>query len=55
MTKLYEKNHHIIVDLMLEEDIKQNPELYNFKNDISKDEYKRIVNDRIYNIKQKYF
>ena len=51
----YEKNHHIIVDLMVEEDMKQNPELYNFKNNISKDEYKRIVNDRIYNIKQKYF
>jgi hypothetical protein len=51
----YEKNHHIIVDLMIEEDMKQNPELYNFKNEITKDEYKRIVNDRIYNIKQKYF
>ena len=41
-----------MVDLMVEEDIKQSPELYNFKNNISKDEYKRIVNDRIYSIKQ---
>ena len=51
----YEKNYHIIVDLMVEEDKKQNLEFYNFKSNISKDEYKRIVNDRIYNIKQKYF
>jgi hypothetical protein len=51
----YEKNYHIIVDLMLEEDKKQNPELYNFKSNISKDEYKKIVNDQIYNIKQNYF
>ena len=51
----YEKNHHIIVDLMLEEDKKENLELYNFKSNISKDEYKKIVNDQIYNIKQIYF
>jgi len=51
----YKKNHHIIVDLELEKDIKKNPEFYKFNSNITKDEYKRIVNDRIYNIKQIYF
>jgi hypothetical protein len=51
----YEKNHHIIVDLITEKDIKKNPEFYKFNSNITKDEYKRVVNDRIYNIKQIYF